>query len=134
MTFTTHAIEDDAGNLHTRIKMTKTSNERRGAASHRMCINDEDYGQPQPLRHFSRAPAFGGSVEPIKQSHDAFNHRHFLVVSGPCEQGLVRLARKHPSVQIVRGNTGRKFIKSSVNEVRSDFEGLHSNSSTPQCG
>src|SRR5207253_522394 len=65
VTFTCNAIEDNASNLKAGIEQPKSLDQRRGTTRHRMSVDNEDDGEPQPCRHLSRASFFRLAIETV---------------------------------------------------------------------
>src|SRR4030095_2688385 len=93
-------VEDDASNVDCTIKRTETVNDCGGASRHWVRIDDEDYGQVQPLRHFGGTAAIGFAVEAVVETHYAFDDDDIFTEARTRKDELIDFERDQPDTQV----------------------------------
>ena len=75
-----------------------------------MRVNDQDDGQIKPLGHLGRASGLGFTIKAVEQTHHTLDNGHVLSFDSTTEQILVRSAREHPTVEVMRWNARSDFV------------------------
>ena len=116
------AIADDAGDIQRAIEVRIAGRHRGDTARHPRCVGHQQHRRAQPLRDFGRRALVAGWRGRVEQTHHPFDDREVETSRGARERREHRIASHHPSVEIVRGHTGRAPMISRVEVVRAAFE------------
>jgi len=125
MPFPPDAIEDDAGESQSGIKMTEPIDQCRRTPGHTARIHHQDHRQPQPFCHLSAASRFGAAVVTVEEPHHSFDQPHIRPFQPPPEECLIILPVKHPTIEVTRFESRDLRMEAGIDEIGTHLERLH---------
>ena len=118
-------IENDAGNGQSRIEFTKSLDQGRHTARLPLGIDDQNDRSTQELGNGSRTPCLTSSISTIKEPHHPFDHRHLSTDTAQSKAALHTVFAAHPGIEITGEPAAGGSMMAGVDEIRSNLEGRH---------
>src|SRR2546423_6900805 len=129
-----HPVQDHSGNPDLWIEALKAMHQRCNASGSRRCIHHQQHGKTEQFGNFSAAAGIVGPVHPIKKSHHALNYGYVSILACGSKETTIHIWRKHPGVEVVRWASTDPSVMTGIDEIRTAFERLNTQTAASQCG
>src|SRR5260370_15282163 len=127
------AVQNYAGKTQPRVERLEPSNHGGNAARAVPGVHNQNDGQVQQLGNFGCTAFLRTASHTVEKPHHSFDYSH-VAACGSAEENLsIGFCIEHPGIEVAHRAARNNRKMAAIDEIRTPLEGLHGQTSGPQC-